>query len=147
MNCYNKILHVLVVGVFSFQLASCGTLLYPERRGQTGGKVDIGVALLDGIGLFFFLVPGIIAFAVDFSNGSIYLPPGSAKNNTETKVVRFDQHHWSPTMLEQLIAQETGKEFKLDDQRLQMVRLKDKQDMQTQFARLKGKYTAIASAQ
>jgi hypothetical protein len=29
---------------------------------------------LDGVGLLFFFVPGIIAFAVDFMTGAIYLP-------------------------------------------------------------------------
>ncbi len=56
--------------------ASCGTILYPERRGQDArGDLDIGVVLLDGVGLLFFLSPGIIAYAIDFSTGAIYLPP------------------------------------------------------------------------
>jgi len=54
---------------------SCGTILYPERRGQPRGPLDPGVVVLDAIGLLFFLIPGIIAFAVDFSTGAIYLPP------------------------------------------------------------------------
>jgi len=32
------------------------------------------VAILNGIGLLFYLVPGIVAFAVDFATGAIYLP-------------------------------------------------------------------------
>lgn len=56
--------------------SACGTILYPERRGQDAkGDLDIGVVLLDGIGLLFFLIPGIIAYAVDFSTGAIYHPP------------------------------------------------------------------------
>lgn len=58
-------------------LGGCGTLLYPERRGQTGGRLDTGVVVLNGLGLLLFLVPGLIAFAVDFSTGAIYLPGGS----------------------------------------------------------------------
>ena len=46
-------------------VSSCGTILYPERQGQKGDKVDVNVVLMDGIGLFFFLVPGIIAFVVE----------------------------------------------------------------------------------
>ncbi len=53
----------------------CGTILHPERRGQPAGRLDWGVVLLDGLGLIFFLIPGLIAFAVDFSTGAIYLPP------------------------------------------------------------------------
>lgn len=55
--------------------AGCGTLLHPERRGQPAGRLDWGIVVLDAIGLLFFFIPGVIAFAVDFSNGTIYLPP------------------------------------------------------------------------
>ncbi|WP_106420293.1 hypothetical protein [Salinicola tamaricis] len=52
----------------------CGTLFYPERKGQLPGRIDPGVAIADGIGLLFFIVPGVIAYAIDFSNNTIYLP-------------------------------------------------------------------------
>lgn len=53
--------------------ASCGYLIYPERQGLRGDKVDGTIVALDAIGLL-LLLPGIIAFAVDFSTGCIYLP-------------------------------------------------------------------------
>jgi hypothetical protein len=59
--------------------AGCGTLLYPERRGQPAGRLDWGVVLLDGLGLLLFFVPGVIAFAVDFATGAIYLPQGQGQ--------------------------------------------------------------------
>lgn len=65
-------------------LSACGTIMYPERKGQIDGKIDPTVAILNGIGLLLFLVPGVIAFAVDFSNGTIYLP------GTQTKGRRAD---------------------------------------------------------
>jgi hypothetical protein len=55
--------------------AGCGTIMYPERIGQPTGPLDWKVVALDTIGLLFFFVPGVIAFAVDFTNGTIYLPP------------------------------------------------------------------------
>lgn len=61
-------------------LTGCGTLMYPERRGQgrTGG-IDWTVAGMDAIGLVFFFVPGVIAFAVDYYNGTLFFPEsGSA---------------------------------------------------------------------
>ena len=67
-------LRIFICAVLMVQLMGCGTILYPERKGQTGGRIDAGVALLDGIGVLFFIVPGVIAFAVDFYNGTIYLP-------------------------------------------------------------------------
>lgn len=65
---------LIVMGV----TVSCGTILYPERRGQKAGRIDAGVAVLDGIGLLFFIVPGVIAFGVDFATGAIFLPSGRA---------------------------------------------------------------------
>lgn len=63
------------IAVVGAGASSCGTLLYPDRRGQPRGQLDLGVIALDAIGLIFFIIPGLIAFAVDFSTGAIYLPP------------------------------------------------------------------------
>jgi hypothetical protein len=68
------------------QVTACGTLLYPERRGQTNGQIDIGVAALDAIGLLFFFVPGVVAFGVDFITGAIYLPGGGMASLTEDEL-------------------------------------------------------------
>ena len=65
------------------QLIACGTILYPERRGQTSGRYDADVVLLDAAGLLLFIVPGVIAFAVDILTGAIYLPPGE-----ESKLIK-----------------------------------------------------------
>jgi len=35
---------------------------------------------MDGIGLLFFIVPGVIGFAVDIYNGAIYPPSRSMDN-------------------------------------------------------------------
>lgn len=56
-------------------VVGCGTMMYPERRGQPGGRLDWRVVALDAAGLLLFFIPGVIAFAVDFTNGTIYLPP------------------------------------------------------------------------
>ena len=71
-----KSLALLLAGVLTSQLAGCGTVFYPERKGQQSGTIDPVVAIADGVGLLFFILPGVIAFAVDFNNGSIYLPGG-----------------------------------------------------------------------
>lgn len=65
---------VLLATTMVTQLAACGTVFYPERRGQISGEIDSGVAILNAIGLLFYIVPGVIAFAVDFTTGAIYLP-------------------------------------------------------------------------
>ncbi len=76
-------LRVLVAAILVVQLLGCGTILYPERRGQAAGKYDTDIVLLDAIGLLFFIVPGVVAFAVDFSTGTIYLPKGGKSKSSE----------------------------------------------------------------
>lgn len=57
-------------------LSGCGTLMHPEREGQPRtGRLDWTVVGMDAIGLLFFFVPGVIAFAIDFYNGTIFFPP------------------------------------------------------------------------
>ena len=74
----------LALGTLSLSsLTGCGTILYPERRGQPSGTIDWKVVALDGIFLLLFVIPGVIAFGVDFTTGAIYLPPycdGTAGN-------------------------------------------------------------------
>ena len=71
-------LRVFICGILIVQLTGCGTMLYPERQGQKSGSVDVGVAVLDAIWFIPFIVPGIIAYVIDFSNGTIYLPGTAA---------------------------------------------------------------------
>ena len=47
------------------QLAACGTIFYPERRGQVSGRIDPAIAVMNAIGLLFYIIPGLLAFAVD----------------------------------------------------------------------------------
>jgi hypothetical protein len=71
---FKKALYLVVGVALVVQLTGCGWLLHPERRGQTSGRIDAGIAILDGVGLLLFLVPGVVAYAVDFVTGTIYLP-------------------------------------------------------------------------
>lgn len=80
MTMRKSIMKPVVATAFSallvFELAGCGTIIYPERRGQAGGKIDPAVVIMDGIGLLFWVIPGLVAFAVDFATGAIYSPSG-----------------------------------------------------------------------
>lgn len=101
--------------VLMMNLTACGYFLYPERKGQAGGRVDPVVVILDGAGLLFGLLPGIVAFAVDFTNGTIYLPAGgssaidrhlSAVDTDDVKrVVDQDGQVWLQMPIDQLSAQ------------------------------------------
>lgn len=85
-----------ISGLLSGISAGCGTILHPERRGQPAGPLDWRIVGLDALGLLLFFVPGVIAFAVDFNNGTIYLPPneygaadqenGEAAGGTDAKL-------------------------------------------------------------
>jgi hypothetical protein len=60
-------------------LMGCGTIFYPDRRGQKPvGQVDVGVVVMNALWLLVGLVPGIVAFAVDLSTGALYHPPKSS---------------------------------------------------------------------
>lgn len=123
-------------------LVSCGTLMHPERRGQRGGNLDVGVVLLDGVGLFFFIIPGIIAYAVDFSNGTIYLPGWSlrhaSRGNQGLMMVKFDPATSTPASLRDLIRAETGYAVDWRDPRLQATKLQTADEAFARFERHEG---------
>ena len=69
-----RIALILTVAL-AVESASCGTLIHPDRCGQPHTPIlDPSIVVLDGLGVLVFLVPGIVAFVVDFSTGAIYLP-------------------------------------------------------------------------
>ena len=60
-------------------LSSCATILYPERRGNHSGAIDVVPLVVDILLFIPGLIPGVIAIAVDFSTGAIYTGRGSAQ--------------------------------------------------------------------
>ncbi len=132
-----KPLTFIVGGVLIMQLAGCGTILYPERKGQKSGRIDAGVAILDGVGLLFFLIPGIIAYAVDFSNGTIYLPGTlSTRDPGNLRMVKFDPQHYTNADLEKIILKETGYKISFNQANLKVVALRSKEDMVVVFGKV-----------
>jgi hypothetical protein len=62
-------------GASACGVTGCGTFLHSERCGRPhSNRIDWKIAALDGLGLLLFFVPGVVAFVVDFSTGTIYLP-------------------------------------------------------------------------
>jgi len=99
--------------------AGCGTILYPERRGQPSGRLDWGVVALDGIGLLLFFVPGVIAFAVDFITGAIYLPYdgyGSLDAARPGRLRRIDvpRHQLTREEIARAVSEVTGRSISLE---------------------------------
>lgn len=109
-------------------VTSCGTLMYPERRGQAAGKIDPQIAILNGIGLLFFLVPGVVAFAVDFSNGTIYLPAGGASlevlptDLADMVAVNVGERALNASGIEALVLEHTGRRVDLSHATVKMAR-------------------------
>jgi hypothetical protein len=121
-----KLLNVVLSVALLVQSIACGTLLHPERKGQRDGRIDAGIAVLDALGLLLFIIPGVIAFAVDFSNGTIYLPPESRRSfhAKDLRRVSFDPKQSTPADLEAILEAETGRTIKLDPINLQVVEVK-----------------------
>ena len=102
------------------QLTACGTLFFPDRRGQIDGRVDAGIVALDAIGLLFYIIPGLIALGVDFATGAVYYP-----DNTQAHI---DPALLKPALkadgtvdkarLQAILEQELGVRMPLNDPRL-----------------------------
>ncbi len=127
--------YLLIALAVMLGATSCGTILYPERRGQAAGRVDVGVAVLDGIGLLFFFVPGVIAFAVDFTTGAIYLPRGSSRldlNPSDFRDARIIQTQTRPLTrhdIEAVVERETGQEINLASSGIQVAGVQPGRDL------------------
>ena len=72
-----KTIASLFLGLFLvLPVTSCGTLFFSERqKAEHSDRLDPNILILDGIGLIFWIFPGLIAYGVDFYTGAIYLPP------------------------------------------------------------------------
>lgn len=109
---------VLAVSLFT-QLAACGTLFYPDRRGQIDGRIDPAVAVLNAVGLIFYLLPGLIAFGIDFATGAIYLPDDNYSMAPEKLQEAIGADGVVDlAKLKAIIEAETGRSLPLDDPRL-----------------------------
>ena len=115
-----------VAATAGLALTGCGVILHPERKGQVDGEIDISIVALDAIGLLFFLIPGAIAFAVDFVTGTIYLPSGK-KNLSDAKTIQLDKNAITAEQIEQQIKQATGEHISLSSAAVQVRRADDKQ--------------------
>lgn len=119
-----SIIKPMVATTFSalliFELAGCGTIIYPERRGQTGGKIDPAVVIMDGIGLLFWVIPGLVAFAVEFATGAIYTSSGRYSVAPEALKPAIDENGRIDTVqLQEIIKQQTGQNIPFNHPNIQ----------------------------
>jgi hypothetical protein len=107
----------------------CGTVLYPDRRGQDASRIDPAVVILDGIGLLFFFLPGVVAFAVDFATGAIYLPGGDRASLTDPPLQRFEVGVLSAAEIERVVSEQTGVPVSLGSTDLRVIRARPGDDL------------------
>lgn len=106
---------ILLTTAMTTQLAACGTIFYPERRGQISGELDSGLVVLNSLGFLLYIVPGVIAFAVDFATGAIYLPDGEYSLNPERLNDAVDQEgQVDPLKLKAIIKQDLDLDLPLE---------------------------------
>lgn len=79
----------------------------PVRRGLTGLALGVSITALVGC--------GTVAYAVDFSNGTIYLPSGHTSAGVDA--MRLEEN-MDVASLERLLSEKTGKAVSLDSQRM-----------------------------
>ena len=107
---------VLLVSML-LPIAGCGTIFWPERKGQPAGRLDPKVVALDAVGLLLFFIPGVIAFAVDFNNGTIYLPSDSQANSPPSSLgwdsVRTSSVTPDADEIERIVHERTDKSIRL----------------------------------
>ena len=126
MTTRRTLLSILACGTTAI-LSGCGTVLYPDRAYQKRrGNLDPAVVILDGIGLFFFIIPGLVAFAVDFTTGAIYFPDNHTPGDRERTI--FDQYNTEVRLdrgqIERIVAMKTGKRINLNDDRMRVAELR-----------------------
>ncbi len=140
---------LLVLGGATSGLTGCGTILHHDRIHKSHSRdIDWKVAALNGLGLAFFFVPGVVAFVVDFYTGAIYLPPkhsgrGYAKEGETQPVAPFDTDeaidNWKkvlvppselePERIEQVIHEEAGDDISLNEPSARVSRLTNLKDL------------------
>jgi hypothetical protein len=79
--------------------SGCGFILFPERRGRTGGNIDVPILIVDLLWLLPGIIPGVICLIVDFASGCIYgggahastsSTPSARQSTTATVQVELD---------------------------------------------------------
>ncbi|HEY5654005.1 MAG TPA: hypothetical protein VIR63_06525 [Pontiella sp.] len=129
MNTRRSMIGLLSAATASL-LTSCGSIIYPDRVNQKHrGHIDPTIMILDGIGCILFIIPGLIAFAVDFSTGAIYFPEGQGHGDRERTIFDNMSRHQLPPgkvdqkAIEQAVCRHAGVEVDLSRKDVTCVKL------------------------
>jgi len=93
---------------------------------------------MDALWLLVFIIPGVVAFAVDFTTGAIYFPGGSRRSSApgdtgKMTVVRVDPRNLDERKIKEVVMQETGLK-ELDLKRARIYRLDEPKKVETELA-------------
>lgn len=132
----HRVTALVLAIVMALQTASCGLLIYPERKGQKSGNIDPGIAILDAAGLLVFIVPGLVAFGVDFVTGCIYLPGGrrAANDPQPLQTAYLDPGSLDQQAIEAAVSKATGRAVDLSDPAVRAVPVSDVDMLQAEVA-------------
>lgn len=130
-----RIIATLTLVVLALQGTACGLLIYPERKGQKSGQIDPGVAILDAAGLIVFLVPGLVAFGVDFVTGCIYLPGGAKRaDGAAPAAIVLPPDELDAAGISRAVSVATGQAVDLADPRVEAIAVADPVALQRTLA-------------
>lgn len=121
----STVISLVLVTSLSTQLFSCGYILHPEQRGQKAGELDLAIVGLDAIGLLFFIIPGVIAFAVDIYSGTIYKPNGTSRaafREDNIQQIKIDPKNITKESIAAALKQNSGVALDFKDPRLETFR-------------------------
>jgi len=137
-------LRVVVTAILVAQLLGCGTILYPERRGQPAGRYDTDIVILDAIGLLFFIVPGVVAFGVDFSTGAIYLPKGGKSKSSQifgqTEIYQLELGTRDAVGIAAVVEEQTGLAINLHSRSVTVLKGHEGEDVAAQLHKARSRF-------
>ena len=125
-----QLFSILILGAFVIQIAGCGTIFYPERRGQTiHGGIDPLIAITDSAWFLAYVIPGFIAWGVDLYTGAIYLPAGQKRlanqpDSMDFVVVKVDPIQLDQKMIEEIVSEHVGQKIDLNADHVQILKFK-----------------------
>lgn len=101
----------------------------------------MSIAVPDGLGLLLFIIPGVIAFAVDFSTGAIYLPSGKSKRaggmeNRDLAVISTSPNDLTIAKLDEIVSAHTGEEVNLESNTILVYEADDDKNIERQLKKL-----------
>ncbi len=118
-------------------------MMHPERRGQTGGQIDKEVAILDGIGIVLFIIPGLMRTPLISPSAPFIrrrVPAAMMANGDGVdggiRVVRVDPEQLSAQAVADIVYAQTGRLVRFDDPGLRVVDADDDIDGRAELVRL-----------